>query len=284
MILDTRKIGKVKDWRFLLKCEDCGIERWVTVGGDPENKKEHPCAGCKFKRNWKDPRIVEKRKQTCLEKYGSTNSFQSPKTKETVLKKFGVDCVLKSKEVREKIKNSCIENNGCEFPLQSEEIQARFKSTMLQKHGVEHALQSDEIKSKMNFRDAWKKKHQTDKQNGTFSFTSSKIEESFFNLLKSLYKVVERQVIIDDRWSIDFYVKDIDTFIQFDGVYWHGLNRPLEEIVKSPSPRDKRIVKGYFTDLEQNEWFEKRGLKLLRITDEEFENGSYVKKLPNFSN
>jgi len=284
MILEARKIGKVKNWRFLLKCEDCGIERWVTAGCGPENKKEHPCTGCKSKRNWKDPKIVEKRKRTCLEKYGSTNSFQSPKTKETVLKKFGVDSVLKSEEVREKIKNSCLENNGCEFPLQSEEIQTKFKSTMLQKYGVEHALQSDEIKSKMNFRDAWKKKHQSDKKNGIFSARSSKIEEKFFNSLKSLYKVVERQVIMNDRWSIDFYVKDIDAFIQFDGVYWHGLDRPLEEIIKSSSLRDKRIVEGYFVDLEQNEWFQKRGLKLLRITDEEFENGSYVKKLPNFSN
>jgi hypothetical protein len=284
MILEAKKVGKVKDWRFLLKCEDCGIERWITAGGNPENKKEHPCVGCKSKRNWKDPQIVEKRKQTCLDKYGSTNSFQSPKTKETVLKKFGVDSVLKSKDVREKIKKSCLDNNGHEFPLQSEKIQEKFKSSMLQKYGVEHALQSDEIKSRMDFKEAWKKKHKTDKENGNFSFTSSKIEERFFIILKSLYKVVERQVIINDKWSIDFYIRDIDTFVQFDGVYWHGLNRPLEEISKSLSPRDKRIIKGYFVDLEQNEWFEKNNLKLLRITDKEFENGSYVKKLASFSN
>jgi len=284
MILEARKIGKVKDWRFLLKCEDCEIERWVTAGCGPENKQEHPCAGCKSKRNWKDPKIIEKRKRTCLEKYGSTNSFQSPKTKETVLKKFGVDCVLKSEEVRDKIKQTCFENNGCEFPLQSKEIQTKFKSTMLQTYGVEHALQSDNIKSKINFRDVWKKAHQKNKQNGTFSAGTSKIEDKFFNLLKSLYKVVERQVTINDKWSIDFYIEDIDTFIQFDGVYWHGLNRPIEEIVNSSSPRDKRIAEGYYTDLEQNEWFEKHCLKLLRITDEEFKNGSYVKKLTNFSN
>jgi hypothetical protein len=82
-------------------------------------------------------------------------------------------------------------------------------------------------------------------------------------------------------WPIDFYVKSIDTYIQFDGEYWHGLDRPLEEIQKFKTSRDRRIFEGWNRDREQDKWFREQGLKLNRITNKQFFRGEHVLMLEN---
>lgn len=71
-------------------------------------------------------------------------------------------------------------------------------------------------------------------------------------------------------WNVDMYVPDIDTYIQFDGVYWHGLDRPVEEIKNSNTKRNIAIYKKWTIDREQDEWFLKVSKRLVRITDIEF--------------
>ena len=78
-----------------------------------------------------------------------------------------------------------------------------------------------------------------------------------------------RQKIVNG-WSIDFYIKPIDKYVQFDGVYWHGLDCSLDKIKKLEKPRDKRILDTYLLDRRQDSWFEKNDLNLLRITDRQF--------------
>jgi hypothetical protein len=72
------------------------------------------------------------------------------------------------------------------------------------------------------------------------------------------------------QYDIDFYVKSIDTYVQFDGVYWHGLDREKRIIEQSLKPRDKVIFSTIVRDLKQNKDFVNMGLKLIRITDKEF--------------
>ena len=78
-----------------------------------------------------------------------------------------------------------------------------------------------------------------------------------------------RQKIVNG-WSIDFYIKPIDKYVQFDGVYWHGLDRSLDKIKKLEKPRDKRILDTYLLDRRQDSWFEENKLNLFRITDRQF--------------
>ena len=82
-----------------------------------------------------------------------------------------------------------------------------------------------------------------------------------------------------NKWPIDFYVKDNDTYIQFDGEYWHGLDRPLDEIAKFKTPRDRTILRKYQIDREQVEWFRSTGKRLLRITDQQFARGDLPDEL-----
>ena len=82
---------------------------------------------------------------------------------------------------------------------------------------------------------------------------------------------IEHLVMINNR-EIDFYIKSIDTYIQFDGIYWHGLDRNINEIKNSDKKRDEGRYKTYMKDREQDGWFKLSDLKLVRITDSEFIN------------
>lgn len=129
-------------------------------------------------------------------------------------------------------------------------------------------MQAAEVKAKYNFNDIWIKSHETKKQNGTYA--SSKAEDRFYERLVRLFGNVERQVsIIHDvgQWSIDFKINDV--YVQFDGVYWHGLDRPVQMIRESGKMRDQAILWAIEGDQLQNAWFAARGLRLVRITDQQ---------------
>lgn len=110
------------------------------------------------------------------------------------------------------------------------------------------------------------------------SYGKSKIEDAYYVKLCETYGIdnVERQVTPEGtHWPIDFYIKSIDAWIQFDGVYWHGLDRHIELIAEHRSKRDVVIHRKWLTDREQDEWFKKCGLKLIRVTDRQFLQGEY---------
>jgi len=61
-------------------------------------------------------------------------------------------------------------------------------------------------------------------------------------------------------WLVDFYVKEIDTYVEVDGVFWHGINNNKER----PSIVRKK-------DKVKNQWFAENNHRLVRITDKEVE-------------
>ena len=75
-------------------------------------------------------RSIEKRKKTCLEKYG-------------------VDNPSKNKEVKEKIKNTNVERYGVTSPAQSKEIKEKIEKTNLIKYGVKCVFQNENIKNEI---------------------------------------------------------------------------------------------------------------------------------------
>ena len=97
--------------------------------------------------------VREKGKTTCLEKYGVDcnlkNNLQKEKIKETNLIKYGVEYPQQNKEIREKSKASCLEKYGVEHISQSQHFKDKFKATCLEKYGVEHILQSQHFKDKV---------------------------------------------------------------------------------------------------------------------------------------
>ena len=93
----------------------------------------------------------EKRKQTCLKKFGVESPLQSKecrnKGKDTMLKLYGVENPSHSEEIKDKIKQTCLEKYGG-HPGKSEIIKKQKKQTCLKKYGVENPSQAKEIKDK----------------------------------------------------------------------------------------------------------------------------------------
>ena len=77
-----------------------------------------------------------------------TYRLRSEKSKETYMKRYGVENPSQSEEVKEKRKATCMKNHGVEYSLQSKKIREKGKVTSMKKYGVEHPSQSEEAKEK----------------------------------------------------------------------------------------------------------------------------------------
>lgn len=135
----------------------------------------------------------------------------------------------------------------------------KLRNTNLLKYGVECVSQVQEFKHK---------KHESMKRNRTYG--SSKIENKVYDSLILIYgkESVERQHSING-WAIDFFIKPLQIYLQVDGIYWHGLDRPTETLKTSKNFRDAYILSNRQKDDNQNKWFLENNLKLVRITDQQ---------------
>lgn len=117
---------------------------------------------------------------------------------------------------------------------------------------------------------------ETKRQNGSYTGTS-KQEERFYQKLVELFgeNDVKRWVPIK-KWVLDFYIKSIDTYIEFDGMYWHGLLYPLETLEEKAktSKQIASILKRYHKDRDKDKWFTENNFKLIRITDTQFSSNA----------
>ena len=146
----------------------------------------------------------------------------------------------------------------------------KFRETCLHKYGVEAPTQLPHVRKRLKDQDVIEKKYASYKAHKTFK--SSAPERRFYELLLQRYDAddIEQQKHVPHTlWPIDFYVKSIDTWIQIDGEYWHGLDGKLDEHRQqvSESARSAMIVRKWEVDQEQKVWFKQRNMKLVRITD-----------------
>lgn len=188
----------------------------------------------------------------------------------------------------EKTRQTCLSKYSVEFPCQlphvrklcleaarTDEVQLKREATTLDRYGYRTALEVPAIHALCNLPDAQSKRHLTMKANR--SYRKSRPEDAFHQWLVSKFgpNDIERPKPVY-RWLIDFYIRSLDTYVELDGEYWHGLDRPLEEIALHRTPRDVFIHKRRLNNLLQDEWFLNRGLKLMRITDKQFHRGEHV--------
>lgn len=224
--------------------------------------------------------------QTCIIRYGVENPFQNKEIREkgiqTLVKRFGVDNPQKSKDIQEKTKHTCLERYGVENPLSSVEIREQIRQTNLERHGVEYTSQRDDVKQRIKqtcltrygvehpMQNPEIQKRAIDSCKGKGRSMISKIETECFIALQTLFgfEDVFDQISIN-KWLIDIYVKSIDTFVQIDGIYWHGFSRSKELLENPISKRDKDISRKWKRDQEQNLWFKENHKKLVRFTDKE---------------
>ncbi|MFW5847634.1 MAG: DUF7487 domain-containing protein [bacterium] len=102
------------------------------------------CPTCKKKLKFK------KRLKDGYQSYCSTKcTLVSEKTKQTNLKKYGVEYPLKSKIIREKAKQTNLKKFGVENLFELKTIQEKAKQTNLEKYGVENYSKTNEFKEKI---------------------------------------------------------------------------------------------------------------------------------------
>jgi hypothetical protein len=97
--------------------------------------------------------VKEKRKQTCIEKYGVENPSMSPlvkdQVKKTNLDRFGVEYPLQSDEIKKKTRTTFQEKYGVDNPSRVPEIRCKAEETNLARLGVRHAMHNESIKNKL---------------------------------------------------------------------------------------------------------------------------------------
>lgn len=157
---------------------------------------------------------------------------------------------------------------GVDYPFQSKEVKEKSRLTCQVKYGVDNVQQVADIKQRSC--ETFLKR--LEKKQTILGVWTSKAENLFFDFLVTHFgaEVIRQKRVKGSRRPIDFYIVQLDTYVQFDGIYWHGLNRQIKQIEKSLKPHDQEICQRWHKDRAQDVWFKSQNLKLVRITDKEF--------------
>ena len=260
-----------------LECDQChnryiGSAHYTAI----LKKKTHFCSRkCVAQAHTKGEILDIKHRMTSLEKYGVDHPSQAQLVEEkrvrTCVEKYGDTSPMHSTQVLERRSENLFEKYGVRHAMQIPGVHAKGVETMIERYGVHHALLHKPTKDKVNWPERCKRAHETMKRNGTYR--KSKPEDRLYTILCQRFDAndVERQVHVPGtpkQWSFDFLVRSTGTYIQLDGVYWHGLDRPITEHHTSLNPRSHSITKKWATDRAQEKWFVEHKLCLLRITDD----------------
>lgn len=170
-------------------------------------------------------KVKDKATETYKKHYGTNHYFQSQAFKETVIpqwiEKYGVDNPSKNKDVVKRIQETFIENYGCISPNQTSKVQAARKIHCMEKYGVDNWMKTKEAAETAFERK--EKEIETKRKNGTL--TTSKPEETAFNLLKEFFPNIIRQYHSEKYpFHCDFYVPEKDLYIEFNGNWTHGFH------------------------------------------------------------
>ncbi len=151
--LNQRIIVSVKDLPIhsrtliIVECDNCGKKKSMHNNDYSKiirlkNLDKYYCTKCKNIRT----------KETNLKKYGVENVFQSDeikdKIKKTNIKKYGYDIAIKNPDILSKMIETNRKKYGVDFPMQLSENIKKLKKTCLDKYGVDNPMKSDDIKEK----------------------------------------------------------------------------------------------------------------------------------------
>lgn len=169
-------------------------------------------------------------KEGCLKKYGVENNMLKKdfkqKSKDTMLKLYGVEYAAQSEMFKEKVKQTCLKKYGKESYMQTKEFRDKSKKTNIEKYGVDHPNKNSEQLNKI---------FNTMRENG--SYRKSKPEDKIYECLSQKFSYIERQYNKDPRYPFrcDFYIPELDLFIEYQGYQGHGkhpFNEQNEEDIK----------------------------------------------------
>ena len=163
---------------------------------------------------------------TCLNRYGVTHISKLDTIKEkksnTCLSHYGVNVPFKSNEIKEKIKQTCIQKYGVDWITKSDIQKNKSKMTCISNYGVDNISKLESNKKWTHRPEVIDKIIEAKKRNHTFN--TSKPEEELFDYIKYKFPLVKRQYKDNIRypWRCDFYIPELDCFIEYNGHQSHG--------------------------------------------------------------
>ena len=222
-------------------------------------------------------KVMQAMQKTCIERYGVINPFASQiiveKIKSIHLQRRGVTNPSKDPKIKEQKQISCMSTLGVKSPLQHPSIMEKLRKTCKATYGVECVLQRDDLKTKSKSKESHIKRHLTMKARNVYG-NPTQPERILHSLLSELFDTnVEFHASLNG-WDIDFFVPSIGLYIQVDGIYWHGLDRPraMIESLANHNKRDAQILRRIYLDEKQNSWCLEHRIKFLRLTDIEIKS------------
>jgi hypothetical protein len=275
---------------IVIACDVCGKERSVAYCVTTLNRYQQRTSFCSStcqNESQKNGKLRDQLNVYFVEKYGVKtplltekaiqaknlvikNTYQ--KSRQTLLERYGVDNPMRINDVAQKQQDAIRSSRNGLHHFETDESLEKRRRTCIERYGHDHPMKVPSIVTSFPFKEVWRKSHLKKKENGTYIQSAS--ERTFGAWLIMLFgkKNVSKGVNVND-WSIDFEceVEGFKFWIQYDGVYWHGLDAPSEVIQARQGPRAHRIANVVRRDEQQNQWFVKQGLLLLRVTDKEFE-------------
>ena len=207
-----------------------GVENYYASDKFKIKLKEKNLQKYNVNYTWQRNDVKEKIKKTCLKKYGVENGGGSKeaqeKIKQTTLEHFGVECSLSSPIIREKIKKTCLEKYGGNSPYSSMIVKNKAKENAIKKYGVDCWQKTDEgrkcLSEKLSSIEIQEKINNTKRKNHTFN--TSKHEQYILKTLKKYFIDVKYQYkdINKYPYKCDFYIPNLDLFIEYNGTWTHG--------------------------------------------------------------
>lgn len=161
---------------------------------------------------WKSKEVRNKCTETLKKEYGVTSPFQLNSTKKKILSKYGVDNIMKLQTIKNKIQNTCLSKYGVDHPWKSKEIRNKCLESFKENTGCNSPIQMIGIVEKV---------FETRKRNHTLN--TSKPEEQLYKDIYSIFPSVIRQHK-ESRYPYhcDFYIPELDMFIELQGSWTHG--------------------------------------------------------------
>lgn len=204
-------------------------------------------------------KMLQKRTETNLQKYGTTNPFESDivkeKIKQTMKEKYGYEHHMMDPKKVKQAQNTNLNKYGFPNVAQVPEFQEKIKETNLEKYGYESATKNPDIKAKIvstmvangNARlfegqdaKSWAEKtgyclsrfNQLVRQYGfetakymyrTDSYSSLELKFKMFLDEYNIDYTTQHRVYVDENkyYIADFKLND-SILIECDGLYWHS--------------------------------------------------------------
>jgi hypothetical protein len=171
-------------------------------------KSEAFCEVCSKVKRYK------KSKDTCLKKYGVEYVLQVKEIKDkcnkVIKEKYNVENISQLDEIKEKKIKTCQKNHGVNVSFESNEIKNKIKDKFIKKYGVDNPFKSEIIKETIKNTNLIKYGHENPQQNNDIKQKTKNtcLQKYGYENVLLLEKVIEtRKQICFEKYGTDYFMQ-----------------------------------------------------------------------------